>query len=79
MNTITLKDVPPVLHRELKSRAKAHGRSLNKEILVLLQQSVHPQPANTELLLSRARAVRESSGVYLTHHDLSAFKNEGRR
>jgi plasmid stability protein len=37
MATITLKKVPPELHRELKNRALAHHRSLSKEVIATLQ------------------------------------------
>ena len=33
MATITLKNIPADLHRELKKRAEEHHRSLNKEII----------------------------------------------
>jgi plasmid stability protein len=36
MASITLKDIPPELHRELKNRAIAHHRSLNKEVIATL-------------------------------------------
>ena len=38
--TITLKNVPPELHRSLKERAKRHKRSLNQEAIHLLERSV---------------------------------------
>jgi plasmid stability protein len=38
--TITLKNVPPELHRSLKERAKCHKRSLNQEALHLLEASL---------------------------------------
>ena len=37
MATITLKNIPPELLRELKNRALAHHRSLNKEVIATLQ------------------------------------------
>ena len=37
MATITLKKVPPELHRELKNRALAHHRSLSREVIATLQ------------------------------------------
>ncbi len=41
MSTITIRDVPPAVHRSLTSRARAHGRSLNKEIIVTLESILH--------------------------------------
>src|SRR6266699_2563104 len=37
MATITLKNIPPELYRELKNRALAHHRSLSKEVIATLQ------------------------------------------
>ncbi|MFC1499195.1 Arc family DNA-binding protein [Verrucomicrobiota bacterium] len=79
MNTITLKNVPAGIHKTLKSRAKAHGRSLNKEIIVSLEATLHGVRVNTAEVVNHARAVRETAGVYLTQADLTAFKNTGRR
>lgn len=78
MNTITLKDVPPAVHRTLKSRAKAHGRSLNKEIITTLESTLHSSPIDATVVGRHARAVRETIGVYLTQKDLTTFKNLGR-
>jgi antitoxin FitA len=78
MNTITIKDVPPAVHRTLKSRAKAHGRSLNKEIITTLESTLHGSPIDATTVGRHARAVRETMGVYLTQKDLTALKNEGR-
>jgi antitoxin FitA len=79
MTTITLKSVPPALHRKLKTMAKAHGRSLNREILTTLETTLHGTRLDAEELGSHARAVRESLGVYLTQKDLAEMKNAGRR
>lgn len=79
MSTITLKDIPPVIHQTLKSRAKAHGRSLNKEILSTLETSLHSTRLDAGHLLSHARAVRETMDIYLTEQDLATLKNEGRQ
>lgn len=78
MNTITLKDVQPALHQSLKARAREHGRSLNREILAVLESAIRCEPLDAETIASRARAVRESAGVYVTRADLTAFKNRGR-
>lgn len=79
MSTITLKNIPAGIHRALKSRAKAHGRSLNKEIIVSLEGTIHGVRVNTATLVNHARAVRETVEAYLTQADLTAFKNAGRR
>ena len=79
MSTITIKDIPPAVHRALKLRAKSHGRSLNKEIIATLENTLHGSPIDATAVSTHARAVREAMGVYLTQRDLKAFKNAGRR
>jgi antitoxin FitA len=79
MSTITIKDIPPAMHRTLKSRAKAHGRSLNKEIIITLESILHGSPIDATSIGKHARAVRETMGVYLTQRELTTAKNTGRR
>ena len=79
MSTITLKNVPPVLHRTLRARADSNGRSLNKEILVVLETHVHGAIVDAKAIGEHARAVRETMGVYLTQRDLQSFKHVGRK
>lgn len=79
MSTITLKDVPAAVHRTLKSRAAAHGRSLNREIITTLESTLHGVPIDAAAIGKHARSVRETMGVYLTQKDLAALKNTGRR
>lgn len=79
MSTITLKNVPAGIHRGLKARAKTNGRSLNKEILTVLEQTLNNTPDTASAIAGRARAVRESMDVYLTQKDLGALKQAGRR
>ena len=79
MSTITIKGVPEAVHRTLKSRAAAHGRSLNREIIMALESTLHGSPIDAKAIGKHARAVRETMGVYLTQKDLAALKNAGRR
>jgi plasmid stability protein len=79
MSTITVKDVSLSVHRALKSRAKAHGRSLNREIIATLEASLHSVPIDAAGIGKRAAAVRESMSIYLTPSELTALKHAGRR
>ena len=78
MSTITLKNVPEQVHQALKSQAKAHGRSLNKEIICSLEQMLAVAATESCRVISTARAVREEMNVYLTQRELSVLKEEGR-
>lgn len=67
------------MHRALKSRAKIHGRSLNKEIISTLDYTLHAAPIDAGAIGKHALAVRETMGVYVTQKDLATLKNAGRR
>jgi len=78
MSTITLKNVPDSLHAALKSRAKSHGRSLNKEVICALEQVLANGSQDADRLLSEAQAVREEMAIYMTQSELDALKQKGR-
>lgn len=79
MSTITLKNVPEQIHEVLKSRAKEHRRSLNREIICSLEKMLSIGVSDAEQILGDARVVRESMGdAYLTQRELKAMKEEGR-
>lgn len=79
MSTITLKNVPEGLHTALKSQAKTHGRSLNKEILCSLEKMVGNTPVDAHKILREAQVCREEiNDVYMTRRELKAMKEEGR-
>jgi plasmid stability protein len=40
MITITIKGIPKEIHRELKKRAAAHRRSLNSEVICVLESTL---------------------------------------
>lgn len=78
MSNITLKQVPESLHTAIKKEAERNGRSLNKEILYRLEQTLNMSGVPSEEILAQAQRVRENLGVYLTQADLDTFKHEGR-
>jgi len=67
------------MHRTLKSRAKIHGRSLNREIITTLEHTLHAAPIDAGTIGKHAHAVRETMGVYVTQKDLTSLRNAGRR
>ena len=79
MSTITIKNLPPDVHRSLKSRAAANSRSLNREIITTLEGAIHASRVDAAGISRQARMVREVAGVYLTQRDLDAFKRAGRK
>jgi len=47
--TLTLKNVPPHLHRVLKAQARRHKRSLNQEAILCLERSVAGEASRRSL------------------------------
>lgn len=78
MSTITIKKIPEALHEAIKIAADKNGRSLNKEIINRLEQTLQDGPFQSAEHLANAQVVREQLGVYLTQADLDIFKIQGR-
>jgi hypothetical protein len=55
--TITLKDVPAALHKKLKRSAEKNKRSLNRNIISVLEQSA-AEEERRERMLVRLQQVR---------------------
>jgi plasmid stability protein len=79
MASVTVKDLPDKLHRQLKARALRNRRSLNSEIIAVLEAATTPQKVDPNALLSRAASLRSRVGGRLTDSDLTALRNAGRR
>jgi plasmid stability protein len=77
--TITLKNIPAELHRELKKRAEEHHRSLNKEIIATLKSATSGtillDPAKLEESVRRARSLFRRP---ITAREIDRWKREGR-
>jgi len=77
--TITLKNIPAELHRELKKRAEEHHRSLNREILATLKNAtsgtIRLDPAKLE---ESVRQVRSLFRRPITARQIDRWKREGR-
>lgn len=67
MANISLRDLPDQLYQQLKKMAERERRSLNQQILVLLEQSVqlHQRPVAEvwEWIDRRREAIRARVGV----------------
>jgi plasmid stability protein len=79
MPSLTLKALPAPLHRSLKARAIRHKRSLNQEVIAMLEAVVAPaRRVDVETMIADARRFRETLQVRTTSAEISAFKREGR-
>jgi plasmid stability protein len=60
MPSLTIRDIPEELHARLKADAVAHGRSLNKEILLRLAVSVIRRQPSVDEVVDRLRAGKQN-------------------
>jgi len=76
---ITVKNIPPEIHKDLKESAVRHRRSLNGEIIALLEERLRPRKRSPKEMLAVSRALRkEMKGVWLRHEVIDQAKKEGR-
>ena len=80
MPTLTIKGMPDPMYRRLKTRARAHRRSLNREILFCLEQGIAVEPPDAMAALARVDKLRKSLRMpSLTSAALDKAKAAGRR
>jgi antitoxin FitA len=80
MVAVTLKNVPIELYERVKQNAKANHRSINNELIAIIEQSVMPQPLDVKAWLEKARQLREKTAHYvISDEELTCLKNEGRK
>ena len=78
-HTITLENVPEHLYEFLKNNATENDRSLESELIALLEYNCHLPQTPIEIVpeecLARARNVRKKdSGLFLTQEILEEIK-----
>ena len=79
MATITLKNIPADLHRQLKKRAEEHHRSLNKEIIATLKNATSGTiPLDSTKLEESVRRARSLFRRPITAREIDRWKREGR-
>ena len=79
MVTVTLKNIPEHIYERIKAQAKINHRSINGEILSILDQAISLPPIDVKTTLDRARKVRELTANYVvTADEIEKMINEGR-
>jgi plasmid stability protein len=85
MATIVLKNVPAGLREQLELRARASGRSVEREVIACLESVVGTapwDPGPEEALLARARKLRAeiaaAGGRPITNEEIDEAKRKGR-
>jgi plasmid stability protein len=76
--TLTIRNVPEGLHAQLKRRAEQHHRSLNSEVVHLLETILEEETLDRSEAVDRARRRREEGPTYSTEpEDLKRKMREG--
>ena len=79
MVTITIKNIPEEIYARIKAQAKVNHRSINGEILSILEQALALPPIDVRATLERARRVRDlTAGYTVTAEEIEKMINEGR-
>lgn len=61
MPSLTLRDIPEDLYRRLKERAATRHRSMNGEVLTILERALASGRLPAEPILERARELQEGA------------------
>ncbi|MCB9423009.1 MAG: Arc family DNA-binding protein [Ardenticatenaceae bacterium] len=78
MPTITVKNIPEDVYERLKEQAKRNRRSINSEIITLMERAVMSYRIDPDEFIERARVIRESLKFVATEEEINQAKNEGR-
>ena len=80
MPTYTLKNISPDLFDKIKKSAEINRRSINSQILAILEENLTSTKLDPEQIILAARALREKSAHYhLTDEVLNEAKRAGRK
>ena len=75
---MSLKEVPDSLHGQLQARAKQNRRSLNSEILFILETALSSEKIIKEDFITKARLARQKFHGHVRETDLQMAKRAGR-
>lgn len=79
MPSITVKNIPEATYQALKQMASSHHRSMNSEILLLIEKATTSKQFEPQKHLSRAQLTREKTKKYLlTSEIVLQAKEDGR-
>lgn len=78
VTNFTVKNIPEDVYEKLKARAEKNHRSINGEIISVLTAATAFKHASADEIIARARALRASTGGFLTDDFIDQAKREGR-
>ena len=80
MATLTIKNIPLEVYDRLKRRAKANRRSINQEVIAVIEQALQTPSIDVDATMERTQKIRELTARYrLRDEELEQWKNEGRK
>lgn len=78
MATMTIKNIPDELYEKVKKSAAANRRSINQEVIFVIEQALVADAGDAETTLSEIRLLREQLDIYVTEAEINRAKNEDR-
>lgn len=77
--TITVKNIPHDLYELIKKNAAEHRRSINNEVIAIIEKAFRSKKIDPEDFLVSVRKLRERTKRFeLTDRLINQAKNEGR-
>lgn len=78
MTSLTIKNIPPIIYERLKMQAENNRRSLNSEVITILERALSVQPIDVESTIERSRKLQELTANYtLTADEIEKMINKG--
>lgn len=86
MATLTIRNLPDELHRELKERAKRNRRSLNQEVIAeladasgaVMEGDAERKRVRAEEMIGMVKELRSRMKRFMTAEEIDAAIREGR-
>ncbi len=79
MATITLKNIPDETYKDLKDLASKKRRSINSEVVYLIEKATASRKIDPQYILREARSLREKTREYkLDERGIKEIKSEAR-
>lgn len=78
MPTLTIKRVPEELHERLKAQAERHRRSMNNEVITILERALSSSRPSADEAIARAEALNDRIGKTFDADLIERGKREGR-
>lgn len=79
MASITIKNIPPSLHQALRQRARKNARSVQREAVLCLQESVGLGSGDREAVRERVRRRRQQMKGSISQKQVLHWIEEDRR